>query len=214
MLKYPLLFYFMLLVEGSVTGWALFRWKNSTYGQKFIILLLTGIFIVEILELWMAAQNIRNFWLIDLATLGECLILLSIFRNWKTSVRDKKIILVSGIAFVIIWVVAKWTFEPFNQMNIYTSAVARIIEISFAISILFDVLKDSHSSLKGDIRLWVSSAVIIYATGSLLLFALFVVMLKESPSVVKAIWPVNWVLMIVYYLLYARSISCRVPQKK
>jgi hypothetical protein len=169
---------------------------------------------MEMVETWMAFHNIRNLWMIDLATFGECLILLTIFYSWKTSSRSRNIILFSGISFVIIWVIAKWSFEPFNQMDSYTSAVAKIIEIAVSVWVLFDVLRDSKVVLKLDARVWIASAVIIYASGSMLLFALFNTMLKESPSVVKAIWPVNWVLMIVYYLLYARSISCRVPQKK
>jgi hypothetical protein len=208
-----ILFYFMLAVEGVISIWALFQWGASIFQQRLIILLLNGVFVIEILETWMAFKNIRNLWMIDFATFGECLVLLTIFYSWKTSSHSRKIILFSGVSFVAIWIIAKLSFESFNQMDSYTSAVARIIEIAVSVWILFDVLRESKVILKLDARVWVASAVIIYASGSVLLFALFNTMLKESPSVVKAIWPVNWVLMIVYYLLYARAIWCPVSRE-
>jgi hypothetical protein len=104
--------------------------------------------------------------------------------------------------------VGKCTFEPFSVFDSYTSTIAKMVYIVVATSMLFNIQKDSLSVLRIDARVWVASGLIIYSAGTLLMFALFNVMLKESPNLVKAIWPVNWLLYIIVNLFYARAIWC------
>jgi hypothetical protein len=204
----PPLLFATFCIEGIVTIWALFQWKQSEFQQRFLIVFLTMISMVEITESWMALYNIHNLWLINVSSFGECLALLGLFYSWKTKIKDKRLIAVIAILFVIIWCLSKFTFEPFDQIGSFTSGIAKLIEIAFAIWILFDVLKDPKASPKIEPRIWAASAVIIYAAGSLLLFALFYTMLRESHQLFKTVWPINWLLMDISFLLYARAIWC------
>lgn len=206
----PLLFYISLLIQSSVAAWALFRWKHSVTQQRLLSLLLVATPISGIAELWMDLHGIRNLWVSHLFTLIEYVLILSMYYLWKPKTIDKRILMIGIIAFIALWTVSKFTVEPFYRDDTYTSAIAKTIEIIIATWVLFDVLRDSDTVLKTEARVWISSGIIIYAAGSLFLFALFDMMVNTSPELIKAIWPINWILSIVTTFLLARGIWCRV----
>jgi hypothetical protein len=162
-----------------------------------------------IIELWMGFHHMRNLWISHLFTLIEYVLVLFMYSLWKPKKTDKKILLICIGAFMVFWAVSKYTIEPFYRDDTYTAAIGKMIEIIVATWVLFDVLRYSNSVIKTDARVWISSGIIIYAAGSLFLFALFNMLVNTSPELIKTIWPVNWILSILTTLLLARGIWCR-----
>jgi len=208
-MKMFILFYIMLFLECIIAVWVLFRWKHSTVQQRLIILLLVAAPIIAIADLWMALHYIRNLWVAHISTLIEYVLVLSMCYLWKPKTINKSILLVGIIAFIVLWIVSKFTFETLYRADSYTSSIAKIIEIITAGLLLFDVLGDSNVVVKTDARVWVSSGIIIYSAGTLFLFALQNIMLDNSPELIKTLWPINWILSIVFTFLLARGIWCR-----
>jgi hypothetical protein len=200
-------------LEGIIAFCVIFRWKKASIQQRLLIVFLISTFFVEVMELWMGFHHINNLWLEHIFTLGELILLLSVFYLWKIRRAEKRLIIGIGILFFLFWLICKVTIEPFDYDDTYSSAVAKIREIVFAAWVVFDFLNDSQTTLKDDARIWIASSVIIYAVGSLLLFTLFSLMVKIYPEMMNTIWSINWILMIVSCLLYARGIWCRAPNK-
>ncbi len=207
-MPYQLLFV-PLMVTTSVAGCSVFRWKRSSRSQRVLTVLLLLTAFTEILETWLFLHKANNLWLSHIYTLMECVCFLVIFYLWKSRILHKRTMVFIGIGFTILWVISKFSFEPIFRDDTYTSASAKIIEISMAIWILFDVLKDTYSVMKNDERAWISSGIIIYSAGTLILFASLTVM---PLGLVKSLWIINWVLSIIATLLYARGIWCRSPR--
>jgi hypothetical protein len=205
----PILAHIMLFIESGVAVWVLYRWKHSTVQQRLVSLLLVATLVSGIAELWMGLYGIRNLWVGHISTLIEYILILSTYHLWKPKMIDKRIIKIGIIAFIALWTVSKFTFEPFYRDDTYTSAIAKTIEIITSASVLFDVLGDSNVVVKTDARVWISSGIIIYASGTLFLFALFNMIVNTSPELIKTLWPINWILSIVFTLLLARGIWCR-----
>ncbi len=157
----------------------------------------------------MTLYHIRNLWVSQIFTLIEYVLILSTCYLWKSKKADKRILMIGMIVFIVLWIVSKFTFEPLYRDDTYTSAVSKIIQIIVAALVLFDVLQDTDVELKTDARLWVSSGVIIYSSGTLFLFALFNMMLETSSELIRTLWPINWILSIVFTLLLARGVWCR-----
>jgi len=208
----PILFYITLFIECIVAVWVIFRWKHSTVQQRLISLFLIASTISGITELCMTLYHIRNLWVSQIFTLIEYVLILSTCYLWKSKKADKRILMIGMIVFIVLWIVSKFTFEPLYRADTYTSAIAKTIEIITSAWILFDVLGDSDAVLKSDARVWFSSGIIIYASGTLFLFALFNMMLDTSPELIKTLWPINWILSIVFTLLLARGVWCRATQ--
>jgi len=208
----PILSYIMLAVESAVAVLVIFRWKHTTIHQRPIILLLIATPAIAITELWMGFNGIRNLWVAHIATLLEYVLILSTYYIWEPKTINKRILLIWIISFIVLWVISKFTFETFYFLDIYTSIIAKIIEIITSALVLFNVLEDPDAIVKTDARVWISSGIIIYESGTLFLFALFNIMLDTSPELIKTLWPINWILSIVFTLLLARGVWCRATQ--
>jgi hypothetical protein len=168
----------------------------------------------SIIEVVMGMYHIHNLWLMHISTLIEYSIILTMFYSWKNTRREKHRILILGGAFAVLWFVSKLFIESFSQMDTYTFAVAQMIYIVLAASMLFDVLKDSETVLKHDARIWVASGMMIYSAGTLIVFSFFNIILASTPELLNTVWHVNWILVIVATLFYARGIWCRVPEEE
>ena len=203
----------LLVVATVLALWAPFQWKKSTKAQRFLI-----IFVVEMFAT-LCAENIliyyrrHNLWLISISTLVEFILIVIIFYHLKINKREKSILFIACVSFVIFWLISKLTFEPLSTFNSYTSVVARLFQIFISVSIFFDILKDSNLSLKNDPRIWFASGIIIYSTGTLLLCLLFMEIVKLQIAFFKAIWQINLILNIVSELLCARAIWCQMPNE-
>lgn len=199
----------MLLVEICVSIWALFQWKHSPIQIQILILFLVAATVIAVIESVMSFKNIHNLWVSHISTLMEYALLMSMYYMWKPRMINTHIIMIAIVAFFILWLVSKFTFESFNFLDTYTSTLAKITEIIVSALVLFDVLQDTNVELKTDARLWISSGVIIYSSGTLFLFALFNMMLDTSPDLIRTLWPINWILCIVFTLLLARGVWCK-----
>jgi hypothetical protein len=211
LLKRPLLLYGTIFVQTVIGVWALFFWKRSTFSQRCIIILLVEMSLSSIIEHVMGMYHIHNLWVMHISTLIEFLIIMTMFYGWKKTRTEKRLLILLSCAFVLIWSVSKIFLESFEQMDTYSYAVAQMIYIAFAVSLLFDVLKDSQTLAKHDSRLWIASGIIIYSTGTLLVVSLFNVIVTSMPQLFITVWHINWVLVIITALLYARGIWCQVP---
>ena len=209
-MKRPLFLYIAIFVQTVIAVWAPFFWKRSTFSQRCIIILLVEMSLSSILALEMGMHHIRNLWVMHCSTLIEFLIIMTMFYGWKKTKNGKRLLLILGCAFTIFWCVSKIIFEPFTQMDTYTFAMAQMICIALAVSVLFDVLKDADTTLKNDSRVWVASGMVIYSAGTLFVVSLFNVILRSMPQLLNTVWYINWALAILVVLFYARSILCRV----
>jgi hypothetical protein len=84
-----------------------------------------------------------------------------------------------------------------------------VLQIAFSGYLLVDIVKDSDIIWTNDPRFWVVTGTIIYSAASLFLFALFTRMLQISTERFLIIWPLNWIFLIISYLLYARGFLCK-----
>ncbi len=188
-------------------------WRRAAIAQRLVILLFVLIAGSYLLEEFLIKLGRHNLWVSHYSTLIEFLLMSGVFVIWNNNGKKKSAIVVLAIAFIMLWIVSKLTFEPFDRYDSYTTGIARALEIIYAVSLLFDVLKDPNLVIKNDARVWVSSANIIYSTGCLLIFTLFNTLLKFSVELFKVLWPLNWILLIISSSLYFKGILCKVPQE-
>jgi len=157
----------------------------------------------------MGLNHIHNIWVIHLATISEFIIIVLMFYFWDNSIYKKRIMLIIVFLFVVFWVIAKNTFEPFDQLDVYSAIVTQTIYIILAVSLLFKVLNDTQTTLKDDARIWIASGLIIYSAGTLFVVSLFNVVNESMPKLLNVIWYINWILVILVTLFFARGIWCR-----
>jgi hypothetical protein len=212
-LKRPFFSYLALAIEMIVAAWVPFLWERSTLPQRCAIIYLIEMALSGLAESLMSLRGIHNIWVINLSTLIEFIIIVIMFYFWERNIFKKRTILILGFLFVIFWVMAKSIFESFDQMDVYTSIVAQTIYILLAVSLLYNVLKDSQTALKNDARVWIASGLLIYSAGTLFVVSLFNVIVTSFPDLFEILWHINWVLVIFITLIIARGIWCQVPKE-
>jgi hypothetical protein len=131
------------------------------------------------------------------------------FSAWMKKRQNQVMLVVCLSAFILFWIISKFTFEPFSRLDGWTASVSKILQITFSIFILVDIIKESDLVWTRDSRFWVGAGIIIYSAGSIFIFALFNKMLEISADRLRMVWHINWSLMIISYLFYARSFLCK-----
>lgn len=210
MLKKPFFIHLALIIEIIFGIWAPFFWKRSSAPQRYAIVYLVEMAVSGLVEYLMSIKGIHNIWVIHLSTIIEFIIIGLMFYVWEKNLYFKRAILVFGFCYIVFWLIAKASFESFSKLDTYTSIAAQVMYIVLAVNMLFNVLRDTHIPLKNDARLWMASGLLIYSAGTLFIVALFNTILEVMPEMLNVLWHINWILVIVIILFYARGIRCRI----
>jgi hypothetical protein len=210
----PILLYLAMIVIGIVGIWAPFRWSKSSNAQKALIILLVEWFVSAYVEFIIPYLQMRNLWLVTLSNLVEFNLSIAIFSYLKEKRHQKTILRITAVSFTVFWIIAKFTIEPISELGIYSASVSRLIEILVSVSIFFDLLKDGEAHMKDDFRIWFVSATLIYSTGSILLDAFFMEIIKIPLQIAESLWNINSVLNIITIMLFARALLCKNMQKQ
>lgn len=208
-MRLPILFYFSLLVEIVTALVGGFRYRNLPCPLR----ILEWLIIISLLEVglqWtMASYNIRNLWTSHFYTLIEIVFVVLMYSSWMKKRQNRFMLSLCLSAFVVFWIISKFTYEPLSLLDGWTAAISKVLQITFSAYMLVDIVKESDIVWTSDSRFWVGAGIIIYSAGSLFFSALYNMMLQDSPDRLKLVYSMNWVLIIVSNLLYVRGFLCR-----
>ena len=158
---------------------------------------------------FLASFRIHNLWTMHFYTLIELIFVFMIYSSWMKQHRSRSVLLLCLTVFTILWIVSKFSFEPFSLADDGTAVISKILQIAFSAFLLLDIVKENEVVWTNDPRIWVTTGVIVYSAGSLFLFALFNKMLQISPTHLLMMWSVNWILAIISNLFFLRAFLCK-----
>ncbi len=177
---------------------------------------------LKILEWYIISSIITDF-LLDIMIykivhtylIGQCFAVIEllffscIFYLWRTSKRNGFLVWAGFVAYLLIWIIGKFTFEPITGWDNYSEPIAQLIQIGFGGWILLRIVKETNIVLKKDIRFWVLSGIVLYATATFFLFGFFTPMLISNRKLLKAIWPFNDLFIVIQYFFFLRAFLCK-----
>ncbi|MGD1046072.1 MAG: hypothetical protein ABR936_12255 [Bacteroidota bacterium] len=208
-MKMPALYYATFVVESGVCTFGICRFKKLSKALQVLVGLILVWLIAEIIEYLTNQRNINNVWIAHINNVIEMVFFIMIYYFWRTSEHNGKILLSSLIIFITIWIVGKFTFEPFSGADETTWALSRLIQICVGVNFLLALLKkEMMIPILKNPKLITTSAFIIYSTGTFFLFSLFTPLLNVSIELTRRFYYINWILIIITQLLYARAIWC------
>jgi hypothetical protein len=210
-MRFPVLFYVAIVIQGIVVLVGGFRYRSLPHPLRLLEWLLLFIFMWGFIEWIFASHGINNLWMSHVSTVVEFVTVTLIFSSWLKFRYSHQMLFVLLIGFAILWIVSKFTFEPFARFDGLTAALSKILQITLSVLLLIKLVKESDSEVvwTQDPRLWVAIGIILYSAGSLFIFALFNKMLQVSPDRLIQVWSLNWTLIILSNLLYAWSFLCK-----
>jgi hypothetical protein len=193
---------FAMLVGG-------FNYRNLPRALRILVWLLSFNVVLTTVERILGMNNIKNLWMMHISTAVEYLLFFFIFYIWIEFSRTRLVLKTALVLFSCLWIISKFTFEPFSQADDLTAAVSKVIQIFFSSLLLVDVIKESDIVWKKDSRFWIASGTIIYCSGTIFLFALFNPMLAASRELLKTVYMINWILVILANVFYSIGFLCR-----
>jgi hypothetical protein len=205
----PWLYYVFLLVHVITVLVGGFRYKSLPRPLRVLEWLIFISLVDTIFQMTLAFYDIHNLWTMHCFTIIEFTFVVILYSSWIKNRRYQSILFLCLVGFVVLWIVSKFSFEPFSLADDGTSSISKILQIAFSAYLLVDIVKESDLVWKDDPRLWVVVSILIYAAGSLFWFALFNKMLQISPERLRQTYFLNWILMIISNLLFLRAFLCK-----
>ena len=188
---------------------ALFVFRSLNRALKLffiyqIISLLTTIWMV-----YLASRGINNLWLIHIQTPIEFGFFIWIFSMWQEEGFVKRFFQLTLPVFVFLWAILAFFVEKIDEFNTFSKPTEAIVLIIASGYCLYQVNKEKVESLFRQPSFWISSGALIYFTGTVILFTVTNLLLRESADELFAAWTVVLVMNIIANLLYARGFLCQ-----
>ena len=208
-MNFPGLFYFSLLIVIVTALVGGVRYRNLPRPLKILEWLIIISTVVVVGQLTLAFIKIHNLWMSHFYTLIEIVFVVFMYSSWMKKPQNRFMLSLCLLAFVLFWIVSKFTFESFAYRDGWTATISMILQIIISTFILVDVVRENDIIWTDDPRFWIATGIILYAAGSLFWFAFFNKMLQISPERFKQVYNLNWILSILSNLLYARGFLCK-----
>jgi len=185
------------------------RYKQLTLPLRFLEWYIIFSLIIDIVIDIMIHKKIHTYWIGQCFDVVELLLFSGIFYTWRTSKRNGFLIWIGFVAYLLIWIVGIFTFEPLTGWENYSGSITQLLQIGFGGWILLGILKETNIVLKKDIRFWVLSGIVLYASATFFFFGLFTPMLVSNRKLLRAIWPLNDAFIIMQYIFFLRAFLCK-----
>jgi hypothetical protein len=205
----PVLFYIAFFVEVGAMLVGGFRYRSLPHPLRILEWLIIFNVGMACAEWTLLRLHIYNLWISHFSTMIELTAIVFMYSLWMKQHGKRRVLLICLVVFLFFWIISKFSFEPLSLADDWTATISKVLQIAFSAYLLLDVVKESDIVWTNDPRFWVAAGTIIYAAGSLFLFALFNKMLQISTERFLMIWPLNWVFIIISNLLYMRGFVCK-----
>jgi len=208
-MKLPVIFYIYYLIEivAAIVGG--FRYRNLTRPLRILEWLIIISIFGDGVQLALARLGIHNLWMSHFYTLIEIVFVFLMYLSWIKKYQSRLMLTFCLSAFIVFWIVSKFTFEPLSFLDVWTGTIAMILQITFSVLILIDYVKESDINWTKDSRLWIATGIIVYSAGCLIRFTLFSSILQLSKDNIYIVCSIIWILIILSNLLYVRGFLCK-----
>jgi hypothetical protein len=208
MRNYPVLAYLSLFSPLIPIIVSLSRFRMlGTELRLLLSLLIIGLFIDSSLKWFYINSQVTAFGM-NLFVLVEFTLVMLIILRWQHNVRVKQFIQVVMFAYIVLWVTAKISFEPWTSPYYYTGSIANVLITlsSGAALMLFEF--DNKQPLIRSPKFWVLLAFVLYYAGTLLPIMFQGVLFKRSLYSLQLVWSINWFLSVTANILFAKGVLC------
>ena len=159
----------------------------------------------------LAKQGINNLWLMNTTMPIYTVLVMWMFSFWETRPLLQKIFKITAILFCILWTTELVVNGSIFQFTKYSRPVMSILFIGIACLAVYEDNKNEEALLVEQPRFWISSGLIIYYSGTLVVNLLGNTLLSISEDVLRDALYLQSVLNLFSSVLYLQGfrIQCR-----
>ena len=166
---------------------------------------------IGIFQLVLALNRIDNQWTFQLFCPIQFILLMTVFHSWNRRSFVDKYFLFSSVVYALGWILGIIVSGSLENTNTYADPISGVILILAATYTLLRIERIEGTSLLDMPSFWVSSAVIIYFGGTIVLSSLNAPLLrlfKTSPEPTRLAWSTQSIANVIGNILYIRAFLC------
>lgn len=160
-------------------------------------------------ELVLGQRGINNRFIANNYVPVEVLLIMLVYFFSTTETKYRRILIGSYLAFAVVWTVDKIFFEIANETNTAMALASRLLLFGLSLLMIGVVSRDTTTSPSHKPVFWVATGVLLYSTGTFIMAGLSNRLLHLDVTIFVIAWHINWFLLIVANLLYAKGLLCR-----
>lgn len=160
-------------------------------------------------QFYLASLRLTNYFVSDFYSVVEVSLLCAVFCFSTASRGTRRVLTAMVLLYVAFWVVDMvWFYNP-AQINSVMAIVSRFFLVVMSLVTLQTAMRDEASHITGRPVFWVVIGVLLYASGTMVVFAVSNELLNLDPPYFDIAWHVNWSLLIIANLAYTRGMLCK-----
>jgi hypothetical protein len=190
----------------------IYLWKKLVWEMKILLVLFIFGFATDMTVTWMPKDARWPYWLEHVYVLIELILVMVILISWQKSQYVGRLFQILIGLYILFWVFAKFTYEPFNTTFYLTGSMSSVVLALCAGYTFLLVIGDQVQTLFHDYRFWILLPFVLYFTGRLMPVALQIVLFHHSREDLYLVWSINWVIAIISNILFSIGFTC--PQTR
>jgi hypothetical protein len=160
-------------------------------------------------QLFLGARSVRNYFISDYYRVIETSLLCAVFYSSVAAKGIRRVLIVLGILFVLIWGTDMIWFNNPDQYKSGMAMISRTFVLVMSLMTLQATLKDEGSRLVDRQIFWIAMGAVLYSSGTLLVVGLSNQLLQLGQSYFIVAWHINWALLIIANLFYTKGFLCK-----
>jgi len=185
------------------------RIRSIRRERWYFFLFVAAAAITELVTYWMATQRIHNLWLLQWYNIIEYGSLILLFAAWQKNAIIRKSLIWSNAVFLVLWVWFKVTgIEKLTDPAEYTHTISSVTLVIASMIALVDLMKEETSSIYREARFWISSSVLIYFAGNIILFLFSTSLSALNLQAFSRFGTLHWGIDIACNFMYAIAFLC------
>jgi hypothetical protein len=191
----------------------LVRYKNLEKGVRALVVLCVANCCQTTLSFVLSMMRIPNLELLNDYRPVELVLLGAVFYLFVESSPVRRFLTACVALYVIVWMADKLSLDDPAQLNNRMALLFCLIAIIISIVALHAGQKSMSGSFLRSSLFWVGTAVLLYSSGTLLLLGWSNQLAKYGTDTFITAWQINWVLLSMANLFYAKGLLCKRPHQ-
>lgn len=208
MIRYPLIQYVSVLSAIIPICVGMWRYKVLSHEMRILLLLLIGGFATDFFSTWPLFGSRVVPWLSQAYTVFEYILVMYIIYSWQEGQRIINFLKVMLWIYILFWICAKFTFEPFNKSEYITASISRVILVLSGGYTLFIVIGERLQPLLHQQRFWILLSFVLFYAGTLMPVAVQGILFSHSRGDLLLAWSITWILSVLSNILFTIGYLC------
>ncbi len=203
--SYVSTFSVILPIAGS-----LINFKSLDNKLRLFSIYLFITFLKESVCAYLAISGLQNLHLYNIFSIIEYLVYFYLYYSVFQGARLKNIVLAFSVITITVYLLDILVINGLYNFNTLTTTVGGFTIAVTTLLYFYQLIKGiEHSNLTKVPMFWISTGILFYSVGTIILFNYFQKYIHLPPSLRTSIWTINSVLNILQNILFTIGILCK-----